>query len=78
MTAKAKFNPHQLRKGDFCLVRDGREPQAAEVVFKAKNYLGSIRVRFTNGAERAFDSRNTGFSDILAGARQIDGQWVPL
>jgi hypothetical protein len=78
--SKSKFNAHQLRVGDFALVRreDRRAPEAGEVVFKAKRYLGSIRVRFSNGDERAFDSRNTGFADILAGARPVNGQWIPL
>jgi hypothetical protein len=78
MTAKSKFNAQQLRVGDYALIQDGKKPRAAEVVFKAKHYLGSIRVRFADGAERSFDSRNTGFADIVGGARNISGHWTPL
>jgi hypothetical protein len=77
---KSTFNVHQLRVGDFALVRceDRRPPEVGEVIYKTKHFPGSLRVRFSNGDERAFDSRNTGFSDILAGARSVNGQWIPL
>ena len=77
MTAKSKFNAHQLRVHDYALIQDGKSPRAAEVVFKAKTYLGSIRVRFPDGAERSCSSRE-GFADIIGGARNIGGHWIPL
>jgi hypothetical protein len=77
---KSKFNPHQLRVGDFALIRleNRLAPEVGEVVHRTKHFPGSLRVRFSNGDERSFDSKSTGFGDILAGARRVDGQWTPL
>jgi hypothetical protein len=77
---KTKFNAHQLRVGDFALVRRENRlaPEVGEVIHRTKHFPGSLRVRFSNGEERAFDSKKTGFGDILAGARPVNGVWIPL
>lgn len=67
----------KLRAGDYVLVLDPpfSKPVAAEVL-KVYGY-NSICVRFSDGRYRYFSSRD-GFADILAGARHVDGTYVPL
>lgn len=69
------FDANQLRKGDFALVQFDGEQKAAKVIY-AKAFQ-SIGVRFADHREKWFASR-TGFGDILAGARRIDGEWKAL
>lgn len=67
----------QLRTGDFVLVNDPpfAKPQPAEVV-RCFNYNG-ICVRFLDGRQRYFSSRE-GFADILSGARRVGDKYIPL
>lgn len=67
----------QLRTGDFVLVNDPphEKPVAAEVI-KCTSY-GGLAIRFSDGRERYFTNRS-GFADILAGARKVDDQYIPL
>jgi len=78
MQAKSKFNPFQLRVGDYALVLVGKRPRPAEVISRGKTYLSPIGVRFSDGKERYFDSKNTGFTAIVGGARRVEGHWVSL
>jgi len=78
MNPKSNFNPHQLRVGDYALVRDGKLNRPAHVIAKGRTYLSPIGVRFFDGKEQFFDSRKTGFAAIVGGARCVDGKWVAL
>jgi hypothetical protein len=78
LTTKTKFNPHQLRVGDFALIQEGRKQRAAKVISKGRTYLSPIGVKFlSTGTERYFNSRQ-GFDEIVGGARLIDGKWIAL
>lgn len=67
----------QLRAGDFVLVKDPpfQKPVAAEVVRCYK--FDSICIKFADGRQRYFSSRE-GFDDILAAARKVGDNYVPL
>jgi hypothetical protein len=68
------FNALQLQKGDFALVKRQGEQFAAEVTFAKR---GHIAVQFCTGDTANFHSRS-GYGDILAGARLVNGQWQAL
>lgn len=69
------FDANQLRRGDMVLIQVGSKQKAGEVIH-AKAY-DTIGIRLADKNEKWFGSR-TGFDNILAGARLVDGQWRVL
>lgn len=67
----------KLRPGDFVLVNDPpfKKPVAAEIV-RCFRFDG-LCIKFADGRQRYFSSRE-GFHDILAAARRVGDNYVPL
>lgn len=74
-TRNIMFDPLKLRVGDMVLVVGEAAP--AEVIGRGKTYLSPIGVLLASGKQRWFDMRK-GTSDLVAGARHVEGDWVPL
>jgi hypothetical protein len=71
------FNYRQLRKGDYVLVSESplKDPVAAKLVHR--DYDGSIGFEFSNGRRHYFD-RKSGYNQILAGTRPVEGGFEAL
>jgi hypothetical protein len=67
----------KLRPGDHVLVNDPpfKNPQPA-VIVHCFHYNG-LCVRFADGRQRYFSSRQ-GFADILGAARKVGDDYIPL
>lgn len=78
MIDKAKFNAYQLRIGDYCLVQTGKEREQGIVILRGKTYLSAIIVRLESGREINFNSKTKCPYRIVAGARQVGGNWIAL
>ena len=70
------FNYRQLREGDYVLVSEPpfKDPVAAKVVHR--DYCG-IGIEFSNGRRHYFD-RKSGYNQILAGTRPVEGGFEAL
>lgn len=78
MIDKAKFNAYQLRVGDQCLVQLGKITERGEVIIRGKTYLSAVIVRLESGHVVTFSSKDKCPYRIVAGARQVEGNWVAL
>jgi hypothetical protein len=67
----------QLKPGDYVLVNDPpfKKPLPAKIVMCGNN--GGLCVRFLDGRQRYFSSRE-GFGDILSAARKTEDGYIPL